>query len=137
LALEAHDTLSLFQALKTVGSKVGLDFSSLDPSIFFAQKDGLLRQKDILEYEAKLKTALIELPSEHDDDGKAKSHSNLVLDVVSQLQDPVLKKLGSNLDKAPTRASFTDNLIHLLADLHVQNELVRRCTRCFPAIPSC
>ncbi|KAJ2912887.1 hypothetical protein MD484_g7532, partial [Candolleomyces efflorescens] len=123
LALEARDTLTLFQAMKTAGSTVGLDFSSLEPSVFFAQKDGLLRQKDILEYEAKLKTTLRELPSEHDGDGKAKFHNNLVLDIVSQLQDPVLKKLGLKLDRAPTRESFTKNLIHLLADLHVQNEL--------------
>ncbi|RXW18628.1 hypothetical protein EST38_g7226 [Candolleomyces aberdarensis] len=124
LALEARDTLSLYEALKTLGPNAGLDFSSLDPSVFFAGKNGLLRQKDILEYEAKLKTALVELPSEYDSsDGKSKSRNSLMLDVVSQLQDPVLKSMGSDLDKAPNRASFTGNLIHLLADLHVQKEL--------------
>ncbi|RXW18629.1 hypothetical protein EST38_g7225 [Candolleomyces aberdarensis] len=126
LALEARDTLSLYEALETVGPKAGWDFSSLDPSVFFAGKKEFLRQKDILEYEAKLKAVLVESPPKHGGGGrgrKSKSQSSLILDVVSQLEDPVLKKLGLNLDKAPDRKLFEENLIRLVADLHVQNEL--------------
>ncbi|KAJ2928268.1 hypothetical protein H1R20_g8843, partial [Candolleomyces eurysporus] len=125
LALEARDTLSLYKALETVGPKAGWDFSSLDPSVFFAGKKALLRQKDILEYEAKLKAVLVESPPKHSGarGKKSKSQSSLMLDVVSQLEDPVLKELGLKLDKAPDRKLFQENLIRLVADLHVQNEL--------------
>lgn len=123
LALESGDTLSLYRALVSVEAKSGLDLKPLDPSVFFAKRKELLRQKDILEYEAHLKSAVATLLDRNDRRDPA---GNVGLEVVARVQDPVLSKFGSRLDVAPTRKAFKDNLIQLLGDLHVQNQLVGR-----------
>lgn len=117
LALEARDTLTLYRALSVVAAKNDLDPTSLarlDPKVFFPKT--LLRQKDVLEYEAKLKGFLTSLIVEDDSLGSK---------VAAELQDLVLRDAGSKLDPTPNKDVFKDNLIHLLADLHVNNQLVR------------
>ncbi|KAF5334374.1 hypothetical protein D9611_013536 [Ephemerocybe angulata] len=134
LSMEARDTLSLYRALVDVfgRGKGGMDkgeLERLDPNVFFAGRKDLLRQKDILEYEAVLKHAVAgllagALGGEPQSDTKAlPSSENLAFEVISRLQDPMLKKLGSKLDVIPERGLFMENLIHMLADLHAKNEL--------------
>ena len=100
-----------------------INLEPLKPSTFFSKKQGLLKQKDVLEYEAELKKVVSKLLDMGD---RKDASTNLGLKVVSHLTDPVLAKLGSKLDVVPTLDAFTMNLIHLLADLHVQSQLVRQ-----------
>jgi hypothetical protein len=130
LALEAKDTLTLYRAFMAVALKRGLSLDALErlnPPTFFSGNRILLRQRDVLEYEAELKKVISGLLGGSGPfQGITQSDAATVgLEVVAELQDPVLKGTSSSLDVTPNMRTFKRNLIHLLADLHVRNELVR------------
>ena len=120
LALEASDTLTLFRALSNIKDRLQTDVQNLHPTRFFS-KHGLLRQKDILRYEAALKDVLNPLIIS-DDPNDPKSPLALV---VQQLKDPLLLEIPDDLlNQAPSRSDFRENLIHFVSDLHVNGDLV-------------
>lgn len=99
--------------------------------MFFANRRSLLRQKDILEYEALLKGTISSMLAVSTKGTLAIAQPEIAqavaLEAVSMLQDSVLKKLGSTLDATPQENVFMGNLIHLLSDLNLRHELVRLC----------
>jgi hypothetical protein len=116
LSLEAADTLALYQALKS-SDHVGLEH--LEPTVFFAHSP-VLRQKDIIRYEAALKNVLSNLIASYD----PRLQSSLST-VIRQLQDPVLRDIPALLLSAvPSQERFRKELILLLSDLHVDGNLV-------------
>ena len=123
LALEAQDTLSLFQALNQFQSVIPHDLKSLEPTTFFSKSSStFLRQKDVLEYESELKAVLSDLIRCFEPQDK----SSPLHGVINALQDPEVIKLDPKIayDK-PSRDAYKNDLIVLLADLHKEEELVR------------
>jgi len=123
MALESPDTLSLFQALKTVpelSPSVLEKLEQLEPTNFFPPKK-LLQQKDVIEYDEKLKTCLEPMVASFDPHDP-KSHLSRV---ISRLEDSSLSRVPSHVINAPPdRMMFRRNLIYLVADLHAQGDLV-------------
>ncbi|KAG5652595.1 hypothetical protein H0H81_004426 [Sphagnurus paluster] len=119
LALEPRDTLSLYEALVLSSYANKEDVASLDPTAFFTSQSGLLTQKDILLYEAKLKDLVSKLIASPD----AQSPNSPLYQVIRRLEDPAITLAGARLHTMPTRNAFRMNLIYLLADLNAQGEL--------------
>ncbi|KAJ7917141.1 hypothetical protein B0H13DRAFT_2231514 [Mycena leptocephala] len=115
LALEASDTLTLYQAL--AGHAPGCE--ALDPEVFFHSEHGpnLLVQKDIIRYERALKRQLILLM-----EARAGNDGDAASNIIRDLQDPKVRSL-QDANKPPSRESYRKNLIFLLSDLHVKGEL--------------
>lgn len=124
LSLEAADTLTLFKALCAVEHDIEYDIGFLNPPKFFSSvTSGLLRQKDILLYEAELKSVLINLMDKLD----PRNLSNPLGRVIRSLQDPVVYKPSRKTkDLIPSPHAFKNDLLTLLSDLHTKNELVGR-----------
>jgi hypothetical protein len=95
-----------------------VDLDSLDPLIFFAH-DQFLRQKDIVDYEHKLKEVLTKLMSSPD----STEATSPLQQIVQSLQDVDLAHRDLNV--APSPKDFLAGLIPLLSDLHRTNNLVR------------
>jgi len=121
LSLEARDTLTLYKALVLVQDQIAADIGFLDPRNFFSTALGFLRQKDVLEYESKLKEVLIELMKSFD----PCDVSSPLGKVVHSLQDPVTAD-----DTTPSPTAFKNDLLVLLADLSAKNELVCCSVNC-------
>lgn len=118
LALEASDTLTLYQTLaKHAAPKCG----ALDPKVFFHSEDepSLLVQKDVIAYERALKKELIPLLQA----GTGSDGIVTPSDIIRDLQDPKIRSL-KDANMPPSREGFTKNLTFLLADLHLRGELV-------------
>ena len=124
LSLEARDTLTLYKALVSVQDQIAADIGFLDPKNFFSTALGFLRQKDILEYESKLKEVLIELMKSFD----PCDVSSPLGKVVHSLQDPVVRETAGDTTPSPT--AFKNDFLVLLADLSVKNELVCHSVIC-------
>jgi hypothetical protein len=124
LSLEAKDTLSLFYALRAVESNiVQEDLQHLDPVSYFRAAQGLLRQADILKYESELKQLLAKLIASSD----ARDEISPLTSVIRTLRDPLIAQMSlQELNATPSRTNFKENLIILLADLHVKEELVSK-----------
>jgi len=120
LSLEARDTLTLFDALYKVKDRINCDLESLKPTTFFADTPALLRQKDVLRYEARLKSVLEDLLKVSD----PRDLTTPLGEVIDSLQDPALVKWAEKSNKPATRADFRHDLLGLLADLHSKNDLV-------------
>ena len=119
LALEAADTLSLYRAISEC-QIAPHDVDNLDPTQFF-REPGLLRQKDIVRYEIALKEVVNSLMSPSD----LSDPSTTFARVISKLEDPRIAAVPAvQLNTQPTRELFRQNLIHLVADLHAQGDLV-------------
>jgi hypothetical protein len=124
LALEASDTLTLYNALVACKDRLAVDLDHLQPSKFFPDP-GFLRQKDILRYEAALKDVLRPLISS----GESQSQSSPLHSIVNHLQDQVMRELPkAHLNRVPPRPWFRANLIYFVSDLHVNGDLVRQCS---------
>jgi hypothetical protein len=120
LSLEAGDTLTLFRAMCEARDAIPVDLDSVDPLNFFSNSR-LLRQKDILDYEYKLKEILAALILSPD---SAEATSPLQ-QIVRSLQDPVLAKIpDAHLNNPPSPIRFLRGLPQFLADLHCANNLV-------------
>lgn len=125
LALEAGDTLTLYQALAPYENSVNFDLNVLEPTTFFASRKVFLKQKDVLEYEAKLKTVLSQLIATSD----AQDPLSALFGVVHKLEDPAIAAIPADmrlvkLNTMPSQATFRSNLIYLVGDLHSRGELV-------------
>ncbi|KAA1476464.1 P-loop containing nucleoside triphosphate hydrolase protein [Dentipellis sp. KUC8613] len=119
LAMEPLDLLRLYEALVSLKPGLDVDLESLDPAKFFPN-DRLLKQKDILRYEAAMKAMLAKLIATSD----ATDPSSPVQRVIAEVQDPVLAKLDANaLNMPPKRASFLRGILPLLADLNASGNL--------------
>lgn len=116
LALEALDTLTLYQAL----AENAPGCEALDPEVFFHSEHGpnLLVQKDIIRYEHALKRQLILLM-----EARAGNDGDAASNIIQDLQDSKVSSL-QDANKPPSRESYRKNLIFLLSDLHVKGELV-------------
>ena len=122
LALEARDTLTLYQTLKESSSTLTTeDCERLKPRNFLSSSR-LLRQEDILGYEFELKRAVSSLTSTTEPD-----EDSPLLAVTTRLADPHIRRAGNaQLNTPPDRKEFQRNLLGLLGDLHVQGDLVSR-----------
>ncbi|KAF7974023.1 hypothetical protein HWV62_13539 [Athelia sp. TMB] len=119
LALEASDTLSLYEALTKRQDRINVNLRGLHPKKFF-EGSGFLTQKDVLRYEAALKSILVPLISSNDPND---SNSTLNL-VIRDLEDPVMREMPpESLNQIPARGAFRSNLIHFLSDLHTSGDL--------------
>jgi ATP-dependent RNA helicase DDX60 len=133
LALEAHDTLTLFQALAKFQNLIPHDLKSLEPTTFFSSSSNsessttFLRQKDVLRYESELKSILSDLIQHFNPQDNVTSSP--LRGVINALQDPEIATMQLDQNSAssakPSREAFKNDLIILLADLHKKEELVR------------
>jgi hypothetical protein len=131
LSLEAGDTLTLFRAMSQTRNDIPVDLDPVDPINFFSRSQ-FLRQKDILDYESKLKEILAELISSPD----STEATSPLQQVVHSLHDPVLAKIPDNLNNPPSPKRFLRELPQLLADLHCENNLVSQYFSLHPIILS-
>lgn len=122
LSLEACDTFLLYQALKASdGSISPEDLQRLQPTVFFADVHRLLRQEDIIRYETELKAVVSKLITSEISDGFV---FPLKL-VTEKLSDPQINQLSDlQLNAPPHKSIFRSQLIHLIADLNAQGDLV-------------
>lgn len=135
LALEAGDTLELYRALASYEAGINWNISALEPTAFFASRNTLLRQKDVLEYEAKLKSVLSQFIATFD----AQDPQSPLYGVIHKLEDPGIAAIppemrAVKLNTVPPREVFRANFIHLLADLHSRGELVSWPISSFPFV---
>ncbi|KAG8926835.1 hypothetical protein FRC01_008315 [Tulasnella sp. 417] len=116
LALESGDCLTLFQAMVKVAdqsSEKRGQLAKLEPPKFFARSRGrLLNQKDVLEYEATLKSLLADWSKEPD------------------AYDKILRPIGEALSQGhekcetmPDQKGKYTNLIHVVHDLQHRGNL--------------
>ncbi|TFY68503.1 hypothetical protein EVJ58_g983 [Rhodofomes roseus] len=119
-SLEAADCLSLYEALSVHANQpsCGFDLDHVNPTRFFASTAGpLLKQQDILRYEAQLKTIVNNLVAARDQQD-VQSPLNKVIEY---LTDPAVKALDHHA--IPDRSRFMQNLIYLVSDLHASGDL--------------
>ncbi|PFH46597.1 hypothetical protein AMATHDRAFT_69528 [Amanita thiersii Skay4041] len=121
LALEAQDTLSLYQALSKHQKLLECDIQSLEPRRFFAESNGrLLAQKDIIRYESALKDTISSVLKSFDPE----DNSHVLHSILGQLTDRNLASApDAALNNVPSIEVFLNNLIYLVADLHARDEL--------------
>ncbi|THH31062.1 hypothetical protein EUX98_g3125 [Antrodiella citrinella] len=113
-ALESRDCLTLYNALYELQSELLIDVTDLKPAKFF-KKSELLRQKDILSYEAQLKDVLIKLMEQSD----PRDPASPIQKIVSKMQDEVV----ATYDTVPDDNVFLDNIVYMLSDLHASGDL--------------
>ncbi|TFK38254.1 hypothetical protein BDQ12DRAFT_684235 [Crucibulum laeve] len=120
LALEARDTYTLYQALGSQKASNQSDLASLEPTVFFSSNSHLLRQMDIIRYEASLKSVISRLILHPE----SQEPSSSLHRIIQHLKDDQISATPEEvLNTSPSRDLFKGNLPFLLADLHVQNEL--------------
>ena len=122
LALEARDTLMLYQALeKTPNILTAEDRIRLQPLNFFSSSRPL-RQEDVFGYESELKRVVGSLV----DTTEAEAEEDSPLSAVTRhLTDPHIREVGNGkLNTLPNSREFLRNLLGLLSDLHAQGDLV-------------
>jgi ATP-dependent RNA helicase DDX60 len=125
LSLEAPDLLRLYKVLT---SQDIIDAEGLDPTVFFS-RDAFIRQKDMLRYEADIKSILARLVAAPD----ALDPSSVLQRVVQDIQDPVITQTPrTRLNAPPSPAVFMSGLIHLLSDMRATDGLVCSLTFCSP-----
>jgi hypothetical protein len=122
LALEARDTLILYQALeKTPDIFTAEDRVRLQPLNFFSSSRPL-RQEDVLGYESELKGVVGPLVDATE--AEAEEDSPLLV-VAKHLIDPHIRRVDdAQLNTLPNKGEFLRNLLGLLSDLHAQGDLV-------------
>ncbi|TFK94713.1 P-loop containing nucleoside triphosphate hydrolase protein [Polyporus arcularius HHB13444] len=117
-SLESADCLSLYHAFESIKDRLGFDVSGLDPTHFFADQRGtLLKQKDILRYEA----ALTDRVSEMIESTDPQDQNSVLNGIIEKVSDPVTKKADQQY--VPDAGQFFANLITLLSDLHASGDL--------------
>jgi ATP-dependent RNA helicase DDX60 len=120
------ETLDLYRLYRVLSSENVAGVERLDPSVVFSH-DTFIRQKDVLCYEAEIKSVLAQLIAAPD----ALDSSSLLQKVVQEVQDPVLKETPkSQLNAPPSSSVFLSGLIHLLTDMQASDGLVRPETSC-------
>ncbi|KAI0073118.1 P-loop containing nucleoside triphosphate hydrolase protein [Panus rudis PR-1116 ss-1] len=118
-ALEARDCLTLYQAYTSLPKDIAGDLDALNPSKWF-ERNRLLKQKDIIQYETELKNVLKHII----ESSNPQDSSSPLMQVAKALQDPMLGKLTPlEQNIIPSKETFLDNLLNLIADLHVKGDL--------------
>lgn len=118
-SLEARDALSLYNALLPFESQIPGGLHSLDPKQNF-RSDTFLRQKDIIEYEVKLKSILLALMSSPNDASRP-----VLGEVIKSLQDSEVAKISDQrINTAPSHEQFLKSLVHLVVEMHCKAALV-------------
>ncbi|KAG9050595.1 hypothetical protein FS837_004120 [Tulasnella sp. UAMH 9824] len=116
LALESRDCLTLFQAMLKVADQSyekQEQLAELEPRKFFTRSQGrLLSQRDVLDYEARLKSLLVDWSKE------------------PGAYDRILRPIGETLSRGqeecearPDRKEIYMNLIHVVHDLQWRGNL--------------
>ncbi|KAG8216977.1 hypothetical protein J3R82DRAFT_7282 [Butyriboletus roseoflavus] len=119
LALEASDTLTLYRALAVHGDVPPSTLDTLDPLKCFPS-DRLLQQKDVIAYDAALKAYLSPMVAQFDPSNPVAP----LYKIIASLEDESLSRVQAKVaNTQPERASFTENLVHLVCDLHAQGDL--------------
>ena len=123
LALEARDTLMLYQALEETPNVLTVEERErLRPLNFFSPSRPL-RQEDVLVYESELKRVVGALMNATEEDSS-------LLAITKCLTDPHIRQVGSSqLNMLPDSTGFLRNLLGLVCDLHVQGDLVGTSSR--------
>lgn len=117
-SLEAADCLSLYHALRPFRGQLAFNLDALDPTRFFAESKGtILKQKDVLRYEAALTEQVLAM-LESTDPQDQNSVLNVVVKTVS---DPMIDKADQRY--VPASGQFYTNLIALVADLQASDDL--------------
>ena len=123
-SLEAADCLSLYRAFEPHRSQLPFDLEQLNPNLFFKNASGaLLRQKDILRYEA----ALSECISTLIDSTDPQDQTSVLNSIIKNVSDPVTEKIDPRY--IPDSKTFYTNLITLISDLHADGDLVSHVPR--------
>ena len=122
LALEARDTLMLYQALEEAPNILTAeDRVRLQPLNFFSSSQPL-RQEDVLGYESELKRVVGSLVDAAEADAEEDSP---LLVITKHLTDPrIIRVDDAQLNTLPNNGEFLRNLLGLLSDLHAQGDLV-------------
>ncbi|KAI0660897.1 P-loop containing nucleoside triphosphate hydrolase protein [Cubamyces menziesii] len=117
-SLEAADCLSLYRAFDAHKDKLGFNLDELNPTRFFAESKGtLLKQKDILRYEAALTKRISEMMETTD----PQDPNTVLSSVIKKVSDPMVDKADQSY--IPTSGEFYANLITLVSDLHANGDL--------------
>jgi hypothetical protein len=122
LALEARDTLMLYQALEETPNILTVEERQrLQPINFFSSSQPL-RQADIIEYESELKRVIASLINttkpEVEEDSPLQA-------VTKRLTDPHIEQMSNGqLNILHDNHEFLRNLLGLVCDLDVQGDLV-------------
>ncbi|KAI9000928.1 P-loop containing nucleoside triphosphate hydrolase protein [Trametes punicea] len=117
-SLEAADCLSLFRAFEAYRDKVEFNIDDLNPTRFFSESRGtLLKQKDILRYEAAL-TKQVEAMMQSTD---PQDPTTVLNGVIKKVSDPMIEKADQRY--IPARGEFFANLTSLVSDLHANGDL--------------
>lgn len=122
LALEARDTLLLYQALEKVPNILTQEERQrLRPSNFFSPSRPL-RQEDIVVYESELRHVIRGLM---DTTNTGTDEESPLLAITKRLTDPQIAQVdNAQLNMLPDGREFLRNLLGLLCDLHAQGDLV-------------
>ncbi|KAG8921610.1 hypothetical protein FRC01_000166 [Tulasnella sp. 417] len=116
LALESGDCLTLFQAMSKVtdqSPQKQKQLAKLEPQKFFAGSRGrLLNQKDILDYEAKLKSLLADWSKQPE------AYHNILRPI-----GEALSQGHQDCEAMPDQEGRSRNFIHVVHDLHRRNNL--------------
>ena len=124
LALEARDTLLLYQALEKMPNILtAQERHRLQPASLFSSSR-LLRQEDVLGYESELKGVVHTLM---DTTNTGTDGDSPFLALTKYLADPQIEQVdNAQLNMLPDDKEFLRNLLGFLCDLHVQGDLVSK-----------
>lgn len=118
-SLEAADCLSLFYALGDFRDRLSFDLDALDPTRFFPDSKGtLLKQKEILRYEAALTKEISEMMESND----PQDQDSVLNGVIRKVSDPMVEAADQRY--IPAAQPFYTNLITLVSDLQASGDLV-------------
>lgn len=126
LALEARDTLTLYQTLEGMPDALTAEERErLQPLKFFTSSRPL-RQEDIFGYESELKRIVGSLMGTTTTTTKSETEEDSpLLAVTKRLTDPHITRVdNTRLNMLPGGKEFLRNLLGMLCDLHVQGDLV-------------
>ncbi|EIW61285.1 P-loop containing nucleoside triphosphate hydrolase protein [Trametes versicolor FP-101664 SS1] len=117
-SLEAADCLSLFYALGDFRDRLSFDLDALDPTRFFPDSKGtLLKQKEILRYEAALTKEISEMMESND----PQDQDSVLNGVIRKVSDPMVETADQRY--IPAAQEFYTNLITLVSDLQASGDL--------------
>jgi hypothetical protein len=120
LALEARDTLLLYDALKEVPNVLPAEERHRLLPLTFFSSSRLLRQEDIIGYESELRRVVNTLM---DTTNVGSDEVSPLLAVTKCLADPQIGRAeNAQLNTLPDSKKFLQNLLGFLCDLHVQGD---------------
>ena len=123
LSLEAADTLSLYHALSSIEKDVSHHIKALDPEVFFHGSSRLLSQRDVLDYESRLKSVVVALLTSSD----MRDPNSAMRRVIRSLQGPISSPNEEEImqNNNTSISAIHRDIIVLLADLNARGDLVR------------